>query len=303
MVTFSPDAVTVMVPATSANLGPGFDCLGIAWQLHDRLTARVTESGCVVEVSGEGAEEVPTDASHLVVRAMFAAFDAIGERPSGLSLRCENVIPHSRGMGSSSAAIVAGVLLARGLVAGGELLMGDDALFALAAELEGHPDNVAPAFYGGFTAAGRRGDDFAGEFFSVDLSIDPRVQGVLLVPSSPVPTAMARGLLPERVSHADAAANAGRAAMLVAALGSHPELLLTATRDLLHQDYRAAAMPVSHALVRTLRDEGLPAVISGAGPTVLVLVDPSQVDQVLAQAPDGWLTHHVEVDTAGARIL
>lgn len=303
MVTFVADAVTVMVPATSANLGPGFDCLGIAWQLHDRLTARVTGDGCRITVLGEGAGQVPTDESHLVVTSMNATFDALGGRPAGIDLTCENVIPHSRGMGSSSAAIVAGVLLARGLVAGGELLLDDEALFALAAEIEGHPDNVAPAFHGGFTAAGRSGDDFAGPFFAVELSVDPRVQGVLMVPPTPVATDVARGLLPDQVPHAVAASNAGRAAMLVAALGSRPELLLTATRDLLHQDFRASAMPESHALVGALRAAGHAAVVSGAGPTVLTFVDASQTEQVVARTPRGWTSHVVEVDTAGARTV
>lgn len=303
MVTFVQEAVTVRVPATSANLGPGFDTLGIAWSLHDRLTAQVRDAGLEIVVTGEGADQVPTDGSHLVVRSMNVAFDLMGGRPAGLALRCENVIPHSRGMGSSSAAIVAGLLLARGLVAGGELLLDDDALFRAAAELEGHPDNVAPALYGGFTLSGAEGDDFAGDWFTVQLSVDPRVSGVLMVPPTPVPTALARGLLPESVPHRVAAQNSGRTALLVAALGSRPELLVTATRDLLHQDHRASAMPESHALVQSLRADGFAAVISGAGPTVLVLIDASQVEPVLERLPQGWAGHRVEVDHAGGHVL
>lgn len=303
MVTFVTEPVSVRVPATSANLGPGFDSLGIAWSIYDQLTAQVVESGLQLTVSGEGAGEVPLDDTHLVVRAMNSAFDAMGQRPDGLLLDCVNVIPHSRGMGSSSAAIVAGLLLARGLVAGGELLLDDDALFALAADLEGHPDNVAPALYGGFTVSGRAGDSFDGDWFTAQLSVDPRVQGVLMVPPTPVPTSLARGLLPESVPHHVAAQNSGRSAMLVAALASHPELLFTATRDLLHQDARAAAMPESYALLQEFRAEGLPAVISGAGPTVLVLVDASQADAVVARAPQGWQAHLVEVDHNGGHVL
>lgn len=303
MVTFVQEAVTVQVPATSANLGPGFDTLGIAWSLHDRLTAQVREAGLEIVVTGEGADQVPTDDSHLVVRSMNVAFDLMGGRPAGLRLECENVIRHSRGMGSSSAAIVAGLLLARGLVAGGELLLEDDALFRAAAEIEGHPDNVAPALYGGFTLSGAEGDDFAGDWFTVQLSVDPRVAGVLMVPPTPVPTALARGLLPASVPHEQAAQNSGRTALLVAALGSRPELLLTATRDLLHQDHRASAMPQSHALVQSLRADGFAAVISGAGPTVLVLIDASQADPVLARLPQGWTAHRVEVDHAGGHVL
>lgn len=303
MVTFVPDAVTVRVPATSANIGPGFDALGIAWDLHDELTAQITGGGLELVVSGEGAAQVPLDESHLVVRSMNAAFDAMGERPAGLHLACRNVIAHSRGMGSSSAAIVAGLLLARGLVAGGELLLDDDAIFTMAAEIEGHPDNVAPALFGGFSVSGRSGDDFDGEWFSAQLSVDPRIEGILMVPPTPVPTALARGLLPQTVTHVTAARNSGRAALLVGALSSNPELLLTATRDLLHQDARATAMPESHALVTALRAEGFAAVISGAGPTVLVLLDASQVEAVLDRAPLGWAAHHVRVDHSGGVVL
>jgi homoserine kinase len=155
MPTFVDGPVGVTVPATSANLGPGFDSLGLALSLRDDLEAEVLPEGLVVEVEGAGAEGLPRDESHLVVRAMRAAFELMGEQPPGLRLSCRNVIPHARGLGSSSAAIVAGVVLARALVAGGQLLASDDALFDLAADLEGHPDNVAPAFYGGFVISGR----------------------------------------------------------------------------------------------------------------------------------------------------
>ena len=303
MVTFVDHEVRVRVPATSANLGPGFDALGVAWSLHDELSARVLDAGTRVVVHGEGADQVPTDERHLVVRAMHAAFDLLGARPPGLELTCRNVIAHSRGMGSSSAAIVAGVVLARALVAGGELLVDDDALFALAAEIEGHPDNVAPAFHGGFTIAGREGDALDGPFFAVALSVDPRVCGVLFVPAEPVPTEVARGLLPALVPHAEAAADAGRAALLVAALTGRPELLHAATRDWLHQDHRAPAMPASHALVTRLRADGVAAVISGAGPTVLALVDASQTEALAARAPAGWSVHTVQVDPHGATLL
>ena len=154
MTTFVKGPVRLSVPATSANLGPGFDSLGLALDLRDRLEAEVVEEGLVVEVEGAGAGEVSLGESHLVVRSMRAAFDAMGARPTGLRLSCTNAIPHARGLGSSSAAIVGGVSLARALVAGGTLLMDDATLFGLAAEIEGHPDNVAPAFYGGFVISG-----------------------------------------------------------------------------------------------------------------------------------------------------
>jgi homoserine kinase len=300
VVTFVEGPVRVSVPATSANLGPGFDSLGLALSMHDELQAEVSGSGLEVTVSGAGEGRVPLDESHLVVRAMRAAFDLAGVQPPGLRLSCVNVIPHARGLGSSSAAIVAGVVLARGLVAGGSLLVDDDALFRLAARIEGHPDNVAPAFYGGFVISGHDGP--GGDFYAVRSSVDPRIETVVLVPPSPVSTAVARGLLPAAVPHADAAADAGRTALLVAALAGQPEHLLRGTRDYLHQDYRRAAMPGSLALVDALRADGVPAVVSGAGPAVLAFTGANGAAGLLARCPDGWAAHHLTVDPDGARL-
>lgn len=299
MATFVDGPVGVSVPATSANLGPGFDSLGLALSLRDELEAEVLGSGLVVEVEGAGADDVPRDESHLVVRAMRAAFELLGGQPPGLRLTCRNVVPHARGLGSSSAAIVGGVVLARALVAGGELLLDDEAALRLAARIEGHPDNVAPALLGGFVVSGQE----AGEFYAVTAPVDPRVGAVVLVPPTPVSTEAARGLLPDTVPHADAAADAGRAALLVAALGGRPEHLLLATRDYLHQSYRRPAMPESLDLVEALRADGVPAVVSGAGPTVLAFVEGPDADStraVLARTPQGWWSAHLAVDGAGA---
>jgi homoserine kinase len=303
MVTFVDGPVRVSVPATSANLGPGFDSLGLALSLRDELEAEVTEAGLVVTVEGAGANDVPRDESHLVVRAMRAAFEAMDATPPGLRLACTNSIPHARGLGSSSAAIVGGLCLARGLVAGGTLLMDDDAVFRLAARLEGHPDNVAPALFGGFLISGK--DD--GAFWAARSAVDPRVGVVVLVPPTPVSTQLARGLLPDAVPHADAAANAGRTSLLVAALAGQPEHLYRATRDYLHQEYRRAAMPESLGLVDALRADGVAATVSGAGPSVLAFSDgpdPANGDAVplLDRCPEGWRAHHLEVDREGARL-
>ena len=304
MVDFLSGPVRVSVPATSANLGPGFDSLGLALSLRDSLTAGVAGSGLAVEVTGAGADAVPRDESHLVVRSMRAAFDLLGAQPPGLELRCDNLIPHGRGLGSSSAAIVAGVSLARALVAGGSQEIDDEAMFRLAAEIEGHPDNVAPAFYGGFVISGRED----GAFFAARTSVDPRVSVVVFVPPTPVETTVARRLLPAVVAHADAAANSGRTALLVAALTGQPDLLLRATRDYLHQEYREPAMPASLAFMRDLRADGIAAIISGAGPTVLAFTDgapavrdpsPSAPGALLERCPDGWNAMHLAVETAG----
>jgi len=301
-VTFVEGPVAVSVPATSANLGPGYDSLGLALGLRDEFVAEVTSSGLEVVVEGAGAGEVPLDESHLVVRAMRTAFDALGTQPPGLRLRCRNVIPHARGLGSSSAAIVGGLVLARALVAGGELILDDDAVFLLAAGLEGHPDNVAPALYGGFTISGHED----GEFYAVGASVDPRISAVVFVPPDGVKTEVARGLLPDAVPHADAAADAGRTALLVAALGGRPEHLRLATRDYLHQEYRRPAMPASLELVDELRADGFAALVSGAGPAVLVFsdgVESSYTAKLAARCPDGWGCHALAVDLRGAGVV
>jgi homoserine kinase len=264
--------VTVRPPATSANLGPGFDAFGLALELRDEVTVEVTDGGLAIEVSGEGAESLPLDESHLIARSLRAAFGRLGVRPPGLRVRCVNRIPHGRGLGSSSAAICAGIMAARALVTDGELVLDAYGALDLANELEGHPDNVAPCLVGGFTTAWQQPD-------GVDvLRLDPAegVSAVLFVPSQPLSTRVARGLLPKDVPHADAAFNAGRSGLLALALtapGLTPErrreLLLAGTEDRLHQGYRSPAMRASAELIDRLRADGHPAVVSGAGPSVL----------------------------------
>lgn len=287
MVTFVRSAVGVRVPATSANLGPGFDSLGLALDVCDELIAMVTDDpGVVVGVEGEGAGAVPLDEDHLVVRAMHSAFDSIGARPAGFLLRCRNAIPHGRGLGSSAAAIIGGLVLARSLVHDGETLLDDDAVLALATEMEGHPDNVAAALHGGFTIAwGRVGEEVG----AVRCEPHPDVSPVVLVPPHTVSTDRARGLLSQDVPHSDAAFNVARAALLVHALTSDPRLLLEATDDRLHQRDRAVAYPETYHLVQSMRGRGIPAVVSGSGPTVLALAAPATRAAVHAMAPDGWV--------------
>lgn len=294
--------VRISVPATSANLGPGFDCLGLALDLRDRLEAEVLDTGLVVEVAGEGAAEVPLTERHLVVRALRVGLDALGVTVPGLRVSCHNALPHARGLGSSSAAVVGGLALARALVADGAERLDDLALFGLAADLEGHPDNVAPAALGGFVISGREAD---GSFFAIPAPVDARLSAVAFVPTQGVSTQVARGLLPAQVPLVDAAANASRAALLVAALAGAPERLLLATEDRLHQQYRAPAMPASFALVGDLRAAGAPAVVSGAGPTVLALAHPGLAVPVAAlreRCPPGWAVHHLALSVDGARV-
>ena len=291
--------VSVSVPATSANLGPGFDALGLALDHRDVVSGQVVDGpGPRITVRGEGEGTVPLDDRHLVHRAMSRGFERLGVPVPAVRLDCHNVVPHARGLGSSSAAIVAGVCLARGLVAGGAALLEDRAALELAAEIEGHPDNVAPALLGGFTVAYRSAEGFR----ATRAAVDEGLRVVVLVPPEGVQTSVARGLLPLQVSHADAASNAGRAALLVAALAGRRDLLLDATEDLLHQDHREPAMPHSLALLRALRADGHAAVVSGAGPSVLVLTDDRSQPDVLGRAPRGWDALALPVDRRGALV-
>jgi homoserine kinase len=304
--------VHVRAPATSANLGPGFDTLGLALTLFDDVIARVADEGLVIDVAGEGVN-LPRDENHLVVKAMRTTFDRLGGQPGGLELSCANRIPHGRGLGSSAAAIVAGVLLARTLVLGGERELPDHEALELACELEGHPDNVAACLLGGLTVAWI--DSGADALPASGAREAPRAQAVRLEPASwlrPValipadqsPTHVARGLLPATVPHGDAAANAARSALLIAGLLGAADALWAATADRLHQPYRAPAMPATAALVETLRAAGRAAVVSGAGPTVLVLArDAAEAAAVRTQTPEDWQFVPLRVDTAGAHVV
>src|SRR6266536_1203606 len=291
---FLTEPVWVRAPATSANLGPGFDALGLALARHDEVMAQVVADGVTVEVTGEGAGDLPTDDTHLVVRSMRAAFEELGEQPPGLRLRCLNRIPQARGLGSSSAAIVAGVVAARALVADGTARMSDNDLLRLAGRLEGHPDNVAPCLLGGFTIAWTQEDGAR----AVRSGPAPGIRPVVFVPAERGLTEVARAALPASVPHRDAAFNAGRSALLVHAVTQAPELLFPATEDRLHQPYRAAGAPASAALVARLRAEGVAAVVSGAGPPVLALVDGGWT---APQLP-GWQVWPTDVDTTGATV-
>ena len=297
-------AATVRVPATSANLGPGFDTLGLALALYDELRVTVVEgSGVHVEVTGVGKGEVPTDESNLVARAIRYTFDSVGQAMPGLRLDANNVIPHGSGLGSSAAAIVSGVMAAKGLLEG-VVDLDLDRMLVIATELEGHPDNVAPALFGGLTIAWTTPEGPRAKKLIVHRGVSPLV----CVPDHSVSTALARSLQPSSVPYADAVFNLSRSALLIAALIQSPELLLQATEDKLHQDYRASAMPETSSLVRALREHGLAAVVSGAGPSILVLADdPSQrlvaADLVAANAPGAWESLLLAVDFKGATVM
>jgi homoserine kinase len=290
----------VRVPATSANLGPGFDTLGLALTLHDDVVVRVTdEPGLSVDVAGMGAATVARNGRHLVVKAMRATFKVLGAAPRGLELVAANHIPHGRGLGSSAGAIVAGVVAARALVVGGTERLDDAAALALAASLEGHADNVAACLLGGATIAWT--DEGGARALAVP--VHPSIAPVVFVPGASSSTKAARRLLPLQVPLADAVLNSSRSALLVEALRASPELLLPATEDRLHQSYRAAAMPRTARLVELLRADGIPAVVSGAGPSVLALSTVDSREQALSYARRGWSALPLEVDRAGAGVV
>jgi homoserine kinase len=301
-------SVTVRVPATTANLGPGYDSLGLALALHDTLTVESLESEeLLFDLTGEGAQTLPRDASHLVIRAMEAAFERLGFRHGGLKVTAENVVPHGRGLGSSASAVVAAISAANALVPEGSR-RGKDWILQLTSELEGHPDNVAPAIFGGLALSWQDSDQYS----STSAAVSGTVVPVVAVPDFELSTETARALLPASVGHHAAAMNAGRAALLIHALTSKPEFLLAGTEDYLHQSYRAEAMRPSAALISALRAAGYAAVVSGAGPTVLVLADgQAEAAAVVtfieeftaADTPDtGWRVLKLAVDVEGAKV-
>lgn len=292
---FRGTQIRVRVPATSANLGPGFDSAGLALNIFDDILVRITDGGLSVDVAGEGADVVKRDGKNLVVKTIRETFDRMGGQPHGLEVICANRIPHGKGLGSSAAAIVAGITAARSLVL--EPMSDHDAL-QIANELEGHPDNVAACLLGGLTVAWI---DEKAQAQAAVLPVSDQVLPVAFIASTQQSTHKARGLIPEKVPHADAAATSARALLLAAALGGRTELLMTATEDLLHQPYRLPAQPSTAALFTKLRDAGIAAVLSGSGPTVLAFAtSPAQRELAVSLAGRYHEAHPVTVTRSGA---
>ena len=271
---------TSVVAASSANLGPGFDSLGLALSLYDEILVETTVSGLSVEVEGEGAGQVPLDSTHLVVRAIQHGMRAVGVTVGGLNIRCRNNIPHSRGLGSSAAAVVGGLAAVNGLVTQAGLKPLTEAeLIQRSSEFEGHPDNASAAVLGGgvvsWMSTGAAGPRYA----AAALRIHRDIHLFSAIPEQRSLTAETRVLLPGSVSHGDARFNVSRAALLVVALTERPDLLMEATEDVLHQPHRAGAMKASAEYLHTLRRCGIAAVLSGAGPAVLALTPQSELPQ------------------------
>lgn len=296
--------VHVRVPATSANLGPGFDALGLALALYNEVEASEADA-VTVTLDGEGAGQLPTGADNVVARGVRLAFEAAGRPFKGAALRCTNRIPTARGLGSSAAAWVGG-LVAGNALAGGALTT--EALLALAARAEGHPDNVAAALLGGLTVSC---PDAASAVSAISLPVPDGLAWVVLVPAVTSSTAEARAVLPPTVPRADAVFNVQRVALLLAALQTRRrEALAAALDDRLHQPYRCALFPWMGAVADAARRAGaLGCVLSGAGPSLLAPVagDGAAVSAAMeaalrAAGVDGRARAYA-VDTAGATIV
>ena len=304
--TFKANPIQVQVPASSANLGPGFDSFGLALGMHDRYVAQILDdAGLDIDVTGEGADEVPRTDKNLLVKAMYKGFDFLGGKPKGIAVRALNVIPHGRGLGSSASAIVGGLSLARALVLTGIDKMNDEKLLQLATEMEGHPDNVAAALYGNAVVAWQEDHHGKSVARAISLNVDTRIRAIAFIPSTAMATAKARKMLPETIPHRDAAQNSANSALLVHALTLRPDLLFRATQDFLHQAYRSEAMPASFALLTKLRGAGVAAFISGAGPTVLALHTGSESDvaELIRAAGNKFEAKSLEISRTGAQLL
>ena len=274
--------------ASSANLGPGFDSLGLALALYDDISAETTSGTTTVEVEGEGQGQVPSGPENLVAVAIRRGLEAAGVEAAGLKVNCRNAIPHSRGLGSSAAAVVGGLAVANALVAQSDQRpLTVNELIQLSGEFEGHPDNASASVLGGAVVSWSEpppgGDPANPTYFAAPLRLHPDIRlfpGIPVVRSS---TAETRVLLPSHVSHEAARFNVSRAALLVLALTERPDLLLAATEDLLHQPQRAHAMPASGQYLQLLRRNGVAAVLSGAGPSVLAFTDGADLPEVALQ--------------------
>ncbi len=304
MVQLLPTGLTasVAVAASSANLGPGFDSLGLALGLYDEVIVETVESGLVVQVEGEGAGQVPLTSEHLVVQGILRGMREVGVEAPGMVVRCRNAIPHQRGLGSSAAAVVGGLAVVNGLVAQIDRPgLSESQLIQLASEFEGHPDNAAAAVLGGavvsWTANAADGNvDYA----AAPLRLHPDIHLFPAIPQLRSSTAETRALLPEQVSHRDARFNVSRAALLVVALTERPDLLLAATEDVLHQPQRGAAQPESAAFLQLLRRHGIAAVLSGAGPAVIALTTAAQLPAAVLDSPEARVFNVTEMPVGAA---
>jgi homoserine kinase len=293
-------AVRVVVPASSANLGSGFDTAGLALSLYDEIEASFTDKpGVQVDVDGEGRNSLPRDENNLIASVMLKTFAILSVPVNGLYLRCINRIPHGRGLGSSAAAISAAVVAARALAGTQGTRMDDEGALELASSIEGHPDNVAACIYGGFTISWIDDQSLAR---AVKVKVHPSIIPVVMIPKFEVDTEQARALLPSHVPYRDATFNLARSALLVQAISEDPDYLWEATSDRLHQEYRRPSMQSASALVSSLRNKKHAAFISGSGPAVCVLTNSENIEEVISLAPEDFEPQQLTIAAQGASL-
>lgn len=298
-----PERVTAAIPATTANLGPGFDCMGLALDIHDTVSVQPASGEAdEIVIDGVGADTLPRDRTHLVLGTMRDLFERQGWQIGPLRLRCTNRIPHGQGLGSSASAIVAGLFVGKAFAQrAGYDVSGVD-LLQIGSDIDGHPDNVAPCLNGGLNVSW----DDDGRWGVAHLDPHPSIRAVLAIPSAVLSTAVARQLIPQTVPHEDAVRNSARAALCIHAFTVDPSLLLPATEDFLHQRYRASAYQQSYDLVQRLRGAGIAAAISGAGPAVIMFGtgdSAGRIAQVVHNAEVDFAIVDAGIDLTGARLV
>lgn len=300
-----PAAVKVRVPATVANLGPGFDALGAAIQMHLEIEIEPRRESIEVMVEGEGADHLPLDDTNLVIRSMNSFFDHVGRRPPGYAVRVKNPIPLASGLGSSAAAVVGGLFAARAITG---RTVPQSEMVSLACSLEGHPDNVMPALLGGLVVCYRDGRSDELRYLRLDPS--DRLVPIVAVPRQGFATSEARKALPDDVTFADAQFTASRAALLVAAIttGAGADVLADAMDDRLHEPHRLKLMPETSAVQMEIKDAGLPVSLAGAGPSLLIVVPrpeaatrAEQIRRICRARNEGWRVFVSEWEPLGAR--
>lgn len=298
-------SVKVRIPATVANLGPGFDALGAAIRMHLEIEIEPRRDSIDVMVEGEGAEQLPQDDTNLVIRSMNTFFDHVGRRPPGYAVRVKNPIPIASGLGSSAAAVVGGLFAARAITG---RTVPQAEMVALATSMEGHPDNVMPALLGGLVVCYR--DAQSAELRYLRLEPSDRLVPIVAVPRQGYSTSEARKALPEDVSFTDAQFTASRAALLVAAIttGAGSDVLADAMDDRLHEPHRLKLMPETAAVHMEIKDAGLPVALAGAGPSLLIVVPrpeaatrAEQIRRICRARDEGWRVFVSEWEPLGAR--
>ena len=301
--------ISVKVPATSANIGPGFDCLGLALPIYNTITIEETVlpgTGIEINIMSEedtiddmSFDDIPRDENNIVYKAVEMLDNSIGQEPSELKINIQAQIPITRGLGSSAAVVVGGLIAANKLLGSPA---DETALLSIATEVEGHPDNVAPAILGGFVLSSQEDD---GSIVYRKLSWPEEWDITICIPDFELSTNIARSVLPSSVPMQDAVYNAKHLAMLVQAVNTKDEKLMkTALQDKLHQPYREKLVPGMKEIMEAFKHEDgvLGCVLSGAGPTMLVISYKYDLDKIKSIVKDIWETQSIKVDVKTLKI-